>query len=271
MKNKKIIIITVTIFVLLVVLTLWLSGIIPKQIAIISAKYHIKRDFPKMQLEYVDIEWNSAFNGYSIKFKDENNKIYGFLMQPKYFPVSFGQGIFAFEEDYRLKYGDQEEREEYYKNRLESIPKRLSVQDAVNRGFFVYDCVDNKIYNKNILDRFVKNTEMNATNRVEDEITIVIYSMNEEPTIYNLLYNEDGYVLVKDNSRVYTYETQELSENADITVNTDIPKEYYGITITEDEGIMATIISLTYYKNNAKESKYKDIEVARYSIDAEML
>lgn len=167
--------------------------------------------------------------------------------------------------------GEQNKIEEHYKDKLQSIPKNLTVQEAVKQGFFVYDCVNNKIYNKNILDRFVKNTEMNATNRVEDEITIVIYSMNEEPTIYNLLYNEDGYVLVKDNSRVYTYETQELSENADITVNTDIPKEYYGITITEDEGIMATIISLTYYKNNAKESKYKDIEVARYSIDAEML
>lgn len=270
MKNKKIIIITVTIFILLVVLALWISGIIPKQIAIISAKYHIKKDFPKMQLEYVDIEWNSSFGAYFINFKDENNKIYGFTMSSKYFPINFGQGIFAFEEEYRLKYGNQEEREEYYKNKLESVPKILPVQEAVNLNFFVYDCANNKIYNKNILDRFVKNTEMNATNRTEDEIMIAIYNMNEEPIIYNVLYNKDGYILVKDSSRVYSFETQLDSEYSEITVNMDIPKEYYGITVIEDKGIMATIIRLTHYKSNAEESKYKDIEIARYSMDAEM-
>lgn len=167
--------------------------------------------------------------------------------------------------------GEQNKIEEYYKNNLKSIPKNLPVQEAVKQGFFVYDRVNNKIYNKNVLDRFIKNTEISAVNRIEDEITIVIYSMNEEPTIYNLLYNEDGYVLVKDNSRVYAYETQELSENTDITVNTDIPKDYYGITITEDKDFSVTIISLIYYPKDINESNYKNIEIARYSIDAKVV
>lgn len=270
MNNKKKIISVVVIIVILIILILWISGIIPKQIAIISAKYHIKRDFPKMKLEYVDIEWDSTFGAYFVNFKDENNKLYGFTMNGKYFPISFGQGIFAFKEEYRLKYGEQKEKAEYYKNKVESLPKKLPVQEAVKLGFFVYDGSNNKIYNKEILDRFVRNTEMNATNRVEDEITIVIYSMNEEPSIYNIVYNEVGYILIKDTSRIYTFESQPDTEYSEITVNTDIPKECYGITVTEDEGIMATIINLTYYKKDIEEKNYKDIEIARYLMDAEV-
>lgn len=112
---------------------------------------------------------------------------------------------------------------------------------------------------------------MNAVNRIEDEITLAIYSMNEEPTICNILYNENGYVLVKDSSRVYTYETQELSKDADITVNTDIPKDYYGITVAEDKEFSVTIISLTYYPKDVNESNYKNIEIARYLTDAEVV
>lgn len=270
MKNKKRNIIVVAIIIFIVILILWIAGIIPKQIARISATYQLKKNFPKMQLEYVDIEWEASFGAYCIKFKDENNKIYGFTMSNKYFPINLGQGIFAFEEEYRLKYGNQEEKERYYKNNLKSIPKNLSVQEAVKQGFFVYDCVNNKIYNKNILDRFIKNTEMSAVNRMEDEITIVIYSMNEEPIIYNLLYNENGYVLVKDSSRVYTYETQDLSDSEEIIVNADIPKDYYGITVTEDKDFGVTIISLIYYEKDINESNYKNIEIARYSIDVEV-
>ena len=55
-----------------------------------------------MQLEYVDIEWSSSFGGYSIKFKDANNKTYSFIMNNKYFPISLGQGLFAFEEEYKI-------------------------------------------------------------------------------------------------------------------------------------------------------------------------
>ena len=106
MSKKRIIIITIVV-VLIIVLTLWISGIIPKQIARISATNYLKKNFPKMQLEYVDIEWSSSYGGYSIRFKDPNNEIHSFIMNNKYFPINIGQGLFGFEEEYREKYGEE--------------------------------------------------------------------------------------------------------------------------------------------------------------------
>lgn len=103
MNRKRIIILTI-VLILAVILGLWVSGIIPKQIARISATNYLKKNFPKMQLEYVDIEWSSSFGGYSIKFKDENNETYSFIMNNKYFPITLGQGLFGFEEKYKEKY-----------------------------------------------------------------------------------------------------------------------------------------------------------------------
>lgn len=106
--NKKRTIIVIIIIILLIILGLWISGIIPKQIARISATNYLKKNFPKIQLEYVNIEWSSSFGGYSIKFKDENNETYSFIMNNKYFPITLGQGLFGFEEKYREKYEKQE-------------------------------------------------------------------------------------------------------------------------------------------------------------------
>ena len=63
-----------------------------------------KKNFPKAQLEYVDIEWSPSYGGYLIRFKDENNKIHSFIINNKYFPIKLGQGVFAFREEYTEKY-----------------------------------------------------------------------------------------------------------------------------------------------------------------------
>ena len=90
MKKRKIIIIMIVV-ILIVILALWVSGIIPKQIARITATNYLKKNFPKMQLEYVDIEWSSSFGGYSIRFKDQNNEIYSFIMNNKYFQINISK------------------------------------------------------------------------------------------------------------------------------------------------------------------------------------
>lgn len=104
MKNKRNIVIVL--FILLLILILWFSGIIPKQIAKFSATYHFKKHFPKIQMEYESIEWDSNFGSYIIKFKDENNKLHGFCIGPKYFPINLSQGLFGFEEEYWEKYSE---------------------------------------------------------------------------------------------------------------------------------------------------------------------
>jgi len=107
--NKKRNIILTIIFILIIVLILWVSGIIPKKIAQIYGTYYLNKNFPKIQLEFERIEWLSSFGDYIITFKDENNKQYGFTIGPKYFPINFGQGMFGFEENYRKEYGEKEE------------------------------------------------------------------------------------------------------------------------------------------------------------------
>lgn len=109
MKNKrKGIIITVS-FILVIILVLWINGIIPRQIAKISSIVYLKKNFPKIQLEYVNIEWASSFGDYIITFKDQNSELHSFCIGPKYFPVNLGQGMFGFEEEYREKYDKQKE------------------------------------------------------------------------------------------------------------------------------------------------------------------
>lgn len=137
MEKRKIIIIFI-VLILIVVVGLWGSGIIPKRIARISASNYLEKNFPKMQLEYVDIEWSSSFGGYSIKFKDENNKTYSFIMNNKYFPISLGQGLFAFEEEYKQKYEWQDtniennEESYFYGKVIESNAKYIIVEPNEN-------------------------------------------------------------------------------------------------------------------------------------------
>ena len=103
MEKRKIISIFM-VLILIVIVGLWVSGIIPKRIARVFASNYLEKNFPKNQLEYVDIEWSSSFGGYLIRFKDINNKTYSFIMNNKYLPISLGQGLFAFEEEYKQKY-----------------------------------------------------------------------------------------------------------------------------------------------------------------------
>ena len=137
MEKRKIIIIFI-VLILIVVVGLWGSGIIPKRIARISASNYLEKNFPKIQLEYVDIEWSSSFGGYSIKFKDENNKTYSFIMNNKYFPISLGQGLFAFEEEYKQKYEWQDtniennEESYFYGKVIESNAKYIIVEPNEN-------------------------------------------------------------------------------------------------------------------------------------------
>lgn len=120
-KKKRNIIIVIVVF-LLSILALWISGIIPKQIARVSATNYLKKNFPKMQMEFESIEWNSSFGGYSIRFKDENGEIHGFIMNNKYFPIEPGQGKFALEEEYREKYEKQN-----IDNKTASIEEKIKI------------------------------------------------------------------------------------------------------------------------------------------------
>lgn len=97
MKKKKWLIPIVTIGVIVV---LWFTGIIPKQIAKISASSYVDSHFPEMQLEYVGVEYADVYGDYLITFRSTDETAYSFVIGPKYFPVSPGQGLFAIESDH---------------------------------------------------------------------------------------------------------------------------------------------------------------------------
>ena len=104
MKKGKIIIISLLVVVILVIILFWFNGFIPKQIAKVYGTSYMRTHFPEMQLEYVNLEWSKYHENYIITFKDKDNQSYSCVISPKYFPVSFGQGIFAIEETYKENY-----------------------------------------------------------------------------------------------------------------------------------------------------------------------
>lgn len=137
--NKKRNLILIIIFILIILLTLWFSGMIPKKIAEIYGTYYLNKNFPEMQLEFENIEWSTAFGDYIITFKDKNNKQHGFVIGPKYFPINFGQGMFGFEENYREEYGNKKE------NNTRAIMKAVVVK--VNKNSLMVIDTDNKSLN----------------------------------------------------------------------------------------------------------------------------
>lgn len=160
------------------------------------------------------------------------------------------------------------------KQDLSSLPKNITAKEAEEKGYFVYDGVENKVYNKDILDRFIKNTEINAMNRVADEIMIVVYGIEGYSTIYDLEYRTDinKYILTADTTRNNAIAEDGSIIPKEIITDTDIPGDCYGITLTEYPGVNATSISLSVYKDiNSDEKQYKNIEIARYLLDAEII
>lgn len=195
-----------------------------------------------------------------------------------------------------LERKNREIKENNVNNEIEENGKfseTIEMNEAINNGWFVIDTKNTKIYNKDILDRFIENTNMNAKSRVADKITIAVYNMSNEPTIYDLEYkvfeetyinekqekvNKTGYILKIDPSRVYSYEVQmnydEQVEAHKIKVIDDIPGMFYGITLTDKPEFNVSILSLSLYAkieylSDAK--PYEEIEIARFSIDSEVI
>ena len=202
MKKKRIMIVTI-IIILVVILGLWGSGIIPKQIARISATNYLKKNFPKKQYEYVDIEWSSSFGGYSIKFKEENGEIVGFLMNNKYFPITPGQGIFAIEESYRIEYEGIADINDFYNHSvtskyqdLRTLPENYSKEQAQKDNCFIIGAM---VHNDNLYNEF-----MEKYNKKENAFIRVVQSTVEgDSFMIDVLYEarNNKIHIVKDNTR----------------------------------------------------------------------
>lgn len=201
--NKKRIIIIAIIIILVVILGLWISGIIPKQIAKISAINYLKKNFSEKQYEYVDIEWSSSFGGYLIKFKDENDKIVGFLMNNKYFPITPGQGTFELEDSYRIEYKGITDINDFYNHSITSkyqdlrtLPESYSKEQAQKDNCFIIGAM---VHNDNLYSEF-----MDKYSKKENAFIRVVQSTIEgDIFIIDVLYEarNNKIHLVKDDTR----------------------------------------------------------------------
>lgn len=156
------------------------------------------------------------------------------------------------------------------KNNVSQVPERTDVQndnetieEMIQDGAVVI--TNNKIYNKANLDRFIKNTEINSKNRIEDSVKIVQTTREGDPIITELSYKiseettrmggNSTYVLKVDNTR------DKFASEADrkVTTNSDIPGAVYGIT-EEKDGNRANIVLALY-----AEIDYVDESVKQYA------
>lgn len=201
--NKKRIVIIIIITILVVILRLLVSGIIPKQIARIFATNYLKKNFPEKQYEYVDIEWSSSFGGYSIRFKDENDEIVGFLMNNKYLPITPGQGRVGLEDSYRIEYEEIADINDFYNHSITSkykdlrtLPENYSKEQAQKDNCFIIGAM---VHNDNLYSEF-----MDKYNKKENAFIRVVQSTVEgDIFIIDVLYEakNNKIHLVKDDTR----------------------------------------------------------------------
>lgn len=161
---------------------------------------------------------------------------------------------------------------------LENLPKEYSLQQAIKDECFVI--ANNKIYNKNRLDEFIKNTGVNSQNRKEDTVRIVEYTREGDPIITELSFkikdetyilsgkpvNKTTYILKRDNTR------DRFAEEPKITVDEDIPGEIYTISLRESSEEIKLSLELTAEINYVSTSSkiYDSIDVCNYLANTEV-
>ena len=92
---------------LVILSALWLTGIVPKQIAKIAGTGYVTKHFPEMELACTGVEYAEVFGDYLITFEDKNSKVYSVVIGPELFPITLGQGLMAIEGEYEEN--DQQE------------------------------------------------------------------------------------------------------------------------------------------------------------------
>jgi hypothetical protein len=141
----------------LVIIVLWFGGVIPKQIGKIYGIKYMKNNFPEMQFDYVNIEWNKYYGDYIITFKDKENGSYSCVIGPKYFPISIGQGLNVIMENYQEKYSS---------NTTTPCPENVTitvVEDTISRNELTIKIADNNE------DKYGWGVEFRVQEKVDNE------------------------------------------------------------------------------------------------------
>ena len=87
-----------------IIIALWLTGLIPKQIAKIAGTGYVTKHFPEMELTCTGVEYASVFGDYLIGFEAKNGKTYSVVIGPELLPITLGQGLTVIEGEYEEHY-----------------------------------------------------------------------------------------------------------------------------------------------------------------------
>lgn len=250
---KKKILIGIVVIVCIISI-LWLSGMIPKQIAKVSAINYLKNAFPNKEFEFENIEWYSTFGAYSIRFKDENNETIGFLMNNKYFPIHAGQGTFALEEKYRVENGNITGINDVYlhsatKNYtdIRSLPKDYSEEQAQQDNCFV---IGSMVHNDYLYTEFIEKYNKNESafirvvqSTTEGDIFIIDLLYDSKENKIHFIKDDTRDIFSAENDRTIKYKTYEKTgiwnyqgEKYWVVYNGELPDGLmYQYTINPDE------------------------------------
>lgn len=135
------------------------------------------------------------------------------------------------------------------------------------------------IYNKERLDQFIKNTEMNAKNRMEDSIQIIQYTTEGDPIVKELSYKifeetdpasgelvrKTTYILTTDNTK----DKWSVEADRKVTVNDNLPGNIYGIVERIEGNTVHVELALYAEIEYADESvkPYENIHICSYTSD----
>ena len=78
----------VIIYIIILILILWISGIIPKQIGKIAAINYVKKNYPDKDLMFLNIDYSPIHESYFASFKALDGRVYNFELYTKYLPVT---------------------------------------------------------------------------------------------------------------------------------------------------------------------------------------
>lgn len=76
------------IVVALLIIGLWISGVIPKQIGRIAATNYVQSNHRNLGLVFIRMDYSSAHGAYIAVFNGTNGSEYNFLMNSKLFPTN---------------------------------------------------------------------------------------------------------------------------------------------------------------------------------------
>jgi hypothetical protein len=83
--NKKAVIISLLVFVLIIVL--WITRVIPSGLSILAANSYVHKNYPEREFKYRSVEYSSVHDDYLVHYADKDGKDYTLLVSPENFQI----------------------------------------------------------------------------------------------------------------------------------------------------------------------------------------